>query len=70
MNRNMLRNIVSILSQSPLYRTLPRRDKRLLIRGLEENYFFLGDGEGGEIVGYESSWAGITQTGGEMTHKT
>jgi len=65
----MLKNIVSILRESPLYRTLPRHEKRFLIRGLSENYLFLGDGECCEIVGYESSWAGIAQTGGEMTYK-
>ncbi len=57
MNRIMLRNIVSILMESPLYRTLLRHEKRFVIRGLTENYSFLGDEEGGEIVGYESSWA-------------
>ena len=70
MDRNMLRNIVSILRESPLYGTLPRYEKRFLIRGLAENYFSSDDGEDGEIVGYESSWAGISETDGEMTYKT
>ena len=70
MNRNMLRNIVSVLRESPLYGTLPRHEKRFLIKGLAENYSFLGGEDGGEIVGYESSWAGITQAGGEISYKT
>jgi hypothetical protein len=61
-NRNMLRNIVSILRESPFYRTLPSDEKRFLSVGLVENYLLLGDGEDGEIVGYESSWAEITQS--------
>ena len=65
MNRNALKNLVSILRESQLYGTLPRHDKRLLIRGLAENYLFLGDGESDEIVGYESSWAEIIQKEGK-----
>jgi hypothetical protein len=64
-NRNMLRNIISILRESPLYSTLPRHEKRLLIGGLAENYLFLGEGESEEIVGYESSWAAIIETEGK-----
>ncbi|HKN19122.1 MAG TPA: hypothetical protein VJW95_04935 [Dissulfurispiraceae bacterium] len=63
MNRNILRNIFSILKETPLCRTLPRHEKRSLIRGVPENYLFPGDGEGGEIVGYESSWAGLFKQG-------
>ncbi len=63
MSRNTLRNIVSILMESPLYRTLSRNEKRFLIKGLTENYSFLGDTENGEIVGYESSWAGCSDSG-------
>ncbi len=63
MNRNMLTNIVSILSESPLYRTLPRHEKRFLIRGLVENYSFLGDEEEDEIVGYESGGGDYSKTG-------
>jgi len=65
MKRNVLKNIVSILRESQFYSTLPRQDKRLLIRGLAENYVFLGDGESDEIVGYESSWAAIIQKEGK-----
>lgn len=68
MKHAILRNIVSVLRESPLYVTLPRNEKRFLIKGLAENYSFLGVEEGEEIVGYESSLAGIAQTGDEISY--
>ena len=61
MSRHMLKAIVSILRESPLYKTISPEEKRSLIRGLADSYSFLEDGKG-DIVGYESSWAGIIQT--------
>ena len=62
MSRQMLKAIVSILRESPLYKTFSSEEKRSIIKGLADSYSFLDDGKGGDIVGYESSWAGITQT--------
>jgi len=62
MNRNMLKAIVSILMESPLYKTFSPEEKRTIIKGLADSYSFLEDGKGGDIVGYESSWAGINKT--------
>ena len=62
MSRHMLKAIVSILRESPLYKTFSPEEKRSLIKGLADSYAFLEDGKGGDIVGYESSWAGIIQT--------
>ncbi len=62
MSRHMLRLIVSILRESPLYKTFSPEEKRSLIKGLADSYSFLDDDKGGEIVGYESSWAAIIQT--------
>ncbi len=64
MSRHMLKEIVSILKESPLYETLSSQEKRSIIKGLTDSYSFLddSDGDGGDIVGYESSWAGISRT--------
>ncbi len=62
MSRHMLKNIVSILRESPLYKTLSPGEKRTLIKGLAESYSFLEAGDSEDIVGYESSWAAIIQT--------
>ena len=62
MSRNVLKAIVSILRESPLYKTFSPEEKRTLIKGLADSYSFLDDGKGGDIVGYESSWAGIIRT--------
>ena len=64
MSRHMLKKIVSILKESPLYETLSSQEKRSIIKGLTDSYSFLDDGDGdcGDIVGYESSWGGINRT--------
>jgi hypothetical protein len=59
MSRKVLKEIVSILRESPIYRTLPATERRTIIKELAEKYSFGEDGNGGEVVGYESSWAGI-----------
>jgi hypothetical protein len=59
MSRKVLKEIVSILRESPIYRTLPASEKRMIIKELSEKYSFGEDGNGGDVVGYESSWAGI-----------
>ena len=62
MSRHILKAIVSILRESPLYKMFSPEEKRTIIKGLADSYSFLEDGKGGDIVGYESSWAGIIQT--------
>ena len=62
MSRRMLKTIISILRESSLYKTFSPEEKRTLIKGLADSYSFLDDCKGGDIVGYESSWAGIIQT--------
>ncbi|MGD0281541.1 MAG: hypothetical protein ABSB95_04175 [Dissulfurispiraceae bacterium] len=61
MSRHILRKIVSILRESPLYRSLSAEEKRSIIKGLTDNYSFLHDGNNDDIVGYESSWAEIIE---------
>lgn len=67
MNKKMLKNIVSILKESPIYQILSRKEKRSLIQGLTEYHTFLSDTADEEIVGYESSMAGIMRTSGDET---
>ncbi len=62
MSRNALREIVSILRESPLYKTFSPEEKRSIIKGLAESYSFLEDDKGGDVLGYESSWAAISKT--------
>ena len=62
MSRNTLKEIVSILRESPLYKTFTSEEKRSIIKGLAESYSFLDDDKGGDVVGYESSWAVISKT--------
>jgi len=62
MSPDILKNIVSILRESPLYETVSVEEKCSSIKRLAENYSFLEDGNGEDIVGYESSWADIIQT--------
>jgi hypothetical protein len=62
MGRHMFKNIVCILRESSLYKTLSVRKKRSLIKGLTKNYIFLEADISEDIVGYESSWADIIQT--------
>jgi len=59
MSRYLLRNIVSILRESPLYKSLSAEEKRSVIRELTESYSFLRSDNDEEVVGYESSWAEI-----------
>jgi hypothetical protein len=61
MSRYILRKIVSILRESPLYKSLSAEEKRSIIKGLTESYSFLQDGNDEDVVGYESSWADIIQ---------
>jgi len=73
MSRHMLRKIISILRESPLYRTLSGEEKRSVIEGLTKRYSFLDDRNGGEVVGYESSVLALFEqkekvhTGGDLT---
>lgn len=62
MSRRMLKEIISILRESPLYKTFSSEEKRSIIKGLADSYSFIEDGKGGDLVGYESSWAGIIKT--------
>lgn len=59
MSRHILRNIVSILRESPLYKSLSAEEKRSVIRELTESHSFLRNDNDEELVGYESSWAEI-----------
>ncbi len=61
MSRHMLKEIVSILRESPIYKSLSPEDKRTIIKGLTDSYSFLQDDKDEDIVGYESSWAVIIQ---------
>jgi len=61
MSWQILRRIVSILRESPLYESLSAVEKRSIIIKLTENYSFLRDEGVEEVVGYESSWAGIIE---------
>lgn len=55
-----LRNLVSILMESPLYLTLPVEERLSLITRLTGSYPFLFEDRDDEMeIGYESSWAGI-----------
>ena len=54
MSRQMLKEIVSILRESPFYNTLSSEEKRSIIKGLADSYSFCDDGNGGNVVGYES----------------
>lgn len=52
--------LISILMESPLYLTLPLRERQALLVRMAESYPFLADMEDDEPeVGYESSWKGI-----------
>ena len=62
MSPDVLKNLVSILRESPLYETAPVEEKCSLIKRLAESYSFLEAGNGEDIVGYESSWADIIRT--------
>ena len=55
MSRRKLKEIISVLRESPLYRTLSGKEKRSMIDVLSKRYSFLDDRNGGEVVGYESS---------------
>jgi len=64
MSWHILKNIVSILRESPLYKALSSEEKRSLIKGLSESYSFLEVGNSEDnIVGYESSWADTVRPG-------
>lgn len=67
MNRTVLKKIVSILMESPIYGALPRHEKRSVIRGLTEHYLFSGNSQDEEAIGYESSMAEIMHTSGGET---
>ncbi|MBF0560388.1 MAG: hypothetical protein HQL08_16600 [Nitrospirae bacterium] len=58
----LLRKIVSILRESPLYGTLTADEKRSIILELTESYSLFKDDSGEDVVGYESSWSGIIRT--------
>jgi hypothetical protein len=58
----MLKAIVSILRESPLYKTFSAEEKRAIIKTLADSYSFTEDGKGGDILGNESRWAEIIQT--------
>ena len=62
MNRHNLKNIVSILRESPLYETIPAEEKLSLIKRLSESYSFLELGNSEDIVEYGSSGADMIQT--------
>jgi hypothetical protein len=64
MSMHKIRNLISIMMDSPLYLTLPLKERRSLLTKMAENYPFLveSEGEQTEVVGYEASWAGIFRT--------
>ena len=57
MSQRRLKEIVSILKESPLYKTLSGEEKRAVITKLAESYSFLNNSNDEDIVGYESGWA-------------
>ena len=60
MARHEIKNLVSILMESPLYLTLPVEERLSLITRLTGSYPFLFEDKNDEMeIGYESSWAGI-----------
>ena len=60
MARHEIKNVVSILMESPLYLTLPVEERLSLITRLTGSYLFLFEDKNDEMeIGYESSWAGI-----------
>lgn len=61
MSRHNLKNIVSILRESPLYETIPAEERLSLIKRLSESYSFLELGNSEDIVEYDSSRADIIQ---------
>ncbi len=63
MSMHKIKNLLSILMDSPLYLTMSLRERHSLLSGMAERYPFLveSDSEQSE-TGYESSWAGIFRT--------
>jgi len=60
MSPHKIRDLISILMDSPLYLTLPLRERYTLLARLGETYPFLIETENDEEdVGYEASRAGI-----------
>jgi hypothetical protein len=60
MVRHGIRELISILMESPLYMTLSVAERRVLVSQLAENYPSLVEGRADETeIGYEASWAGI-----------
>ena len=60
MARHSMKNLVSILMESPLYLTLPVEERLSLISRLAGSYPSLFEDRDDEMeIGYESSWAGI-----------
>jgi hypothetical protein len=62
MGKGAMRELISILMESPLYLTLSVSERRSLLANLATSYPFLLDADEEEEVGYESSWAGIVHT--------
>jgi hypothetical protein len=63
MSMNKIRNLISILMDSPLYLTLSLKERHSLLARMAENYPFLVEAESDQTeVGYESSWSGIFRT--------
>ena len=60
MARNRIKNLVSILMESPFYLTLPVEERLSLITRLTGSYPSLFEDRDDEMeIGYETSWAGI-----------
>ena len=60
MPNHKMKDLVSILMESPLYLTLSTEERLSLITRLAGSYSFLFEDRDDEMeIGYESSWTGI-----------
>ena len=63
MSSHKIRNLVSILMDSPLYLTLPLRERHSLLARMAQNYPFLIKTESEETeAGHDSGWSGAAET--------
>ncbi len=54
---NQKKRLLSILMDSPLYLTLPLRERHSLLARMVESYPFLVKADGDDAEGSEASWA-------------
>ncbi len=62
MRKSILKKVVGILKESPLYKTMTPAEKRQAIAEIVKSYnldFLNPNPETEDIVGYEASWAEI-----------